>query len=170
MFNPTLLFHKTTVVCSFRTPSTFLHTWLIRPPLTIVPRGVSLQVLRCGKLCWLSACVSHVLSNLLLLLRRLPCTLLSLTSPFVLAARELSRYTCTCSMPIILWTWLCLVSYSYVLQTSSSLWKALLAVCLCVPRFIKFTLVASKATMYVAEFDVTFCFSSMRIVSFYMYM
>ena len=101
----------------FRTPSTFLHTWLIRPPLTIVPRGVSLQVFRCGKLCWLSACVSHVLSNLLLLLRRLPCTLLSLTSPLFLAARELSRYTCTCSMPIILWTWLCLVSYSYVLKT-----------------------------------------------------
>ena len=117
MFNPTLLFHKTTAACSFRTPSTFLHTWLIRPPLTIVPRGVSLQVLLYGKLCWLSACVSHVLSNLLLLLRRLPCTLLSLTSPFVLAARELSRYTCTCSMPIILWMWLCLVSYSFVLQT-----------------------------------------------------
>ena len=42
----------------------------------------------------------HVLSNLLLLLRRIPCTLLMLTSPFVLTARELSRYTCTCSMPI----------------------------------------------------------------------
>ena len=58
MFNPTLLFHKTTAVCSFYTPSTFLHTWLIRPPLTIVPRGGFLQVLRYGKLCWLSACVS----------------------------------------------------------------------------------------------------------------
>ena len=30
----------------------------------------------------------------------LPCTLLTLTSPFVLTARELSRYTCTLSMPI----------------------------------------------------------------------
>ena len=58
MFNPTLLFHKTRAVCSLCTPSTFLHTWLIRPPLTIVPMGVSLQVLRYGKLCWLSACVS----------------------------------------------------------------------------------------------------------------
>ena len=48
----------------------------------------------------------HVLSNLLLLLQRLPCTLLMLTSTFVLAARDLSRYTCTCCMRIILWTWL----------------------------------------------------------------
>ena len=123
MFNPTLLFHKTTAVCSFYTPSTFLHTWLIRSPLTIVPRGVSLQVLRYGKLCWLSACVSMFCGFTFyqiysLLLRRLPCTLLMLTWPFVLTARELSRYTCTCSMPFILWTWLCLASYSYVLQTA----------------------------------------------------
>ena len=101
-----------------------IHPYLlIRPPFTIVPRGVSLQVLRfcdlvlfypcsvqhCGLLAMESfagcllvcPCLSfHVLSNLLLLLRRLPCTLLMLTSPFVLTARELSRYTCTCSMPI----------------------------------------------------------------------
>ena len=119
MFKPMLLFHKTTAVCSFRTPSTSLYTWLIRPPLTIVPRDVSLQVLR---FLWLKfysilvlfsiaipslwkgllavcLCVHvlwfHVLSNFLLLLQRLPCTLLMLTSPFVLPARELSRYTCT---------------------------------------------------------------------------
>ena len=39
-----------------------------------------------------------------------------------------------------------------------------------VSRFIKFTLVASKDTMYVADADVTFCFNSTRIVSLYMYM
>ena len=41
--------------------------------------------------------------------------------------------------------------------------------CFVVSRFIKFTLVASKATMYVADADVTFCFASTRIVSLYMY-
>ena len=105
MFKPTLLFHKTTAVYSFRTPKTFLHTWLIRPPFTIVPRGGSLQVLRfcdlvlfypcsvqhCNPLAMESfaGCLLvcpclwfHVLSKLLLLLRRLPCTLLMLTSPF----------------------------------------------------------------------------------------
>ena len=123
MFKPTLLFHKTTTVYSFRTPLTFLHTWLIRPPFTIVPRGVSLEVLHfydlvlfypcsvqhCDPLAMESfaGCLLvcpclwfHALSNLLLLLRRLPCTLLMLTSPFVLTERELSHYTCTCSMPI----------------------------------------------------------------------
>ena len=39
-----------------------------------------------------------------------------------------------------------------------------------VSRFIKFTLVASKDTMYVADADVTFYFNSTRIVSLYMYM
>ena len=100
MFNPTLLFHKTTAVCSFRTPSTFLHTWLIRPPLTIVPRGISLQV--------------HAMESFAGCLLVCPCFVVS--------------------------------------------------------RFIKFTIVASKATMYVAEVDVTFCFSNTRIVSLYMYM
>ena len=105
MFKPTLLFHKTTAVYSFRTPQTFLHTWLIRPPFTIVPRGGSLQVLRfCDLVLFYPCSVQHcnpltmesfagcllvcpclwfhVLSNLLLFLRRLPCTLLMLTSPF----------------------------------------------------------------------------------------
>ena len=42
--------------------------------------------------------------------------------------------------------------------------------CFVVSRFIKFTLVASNATMYVADADVTFCFNSTQIVSLYMYM
>ena len=123
MFKPMLLFHKTAAVCPFRTPQTFLHTWLIRPPFTIVPRGVSLQVLRfCDLVLFYPSSVQHcdplamesfagcllvcpclwfhVLSNLLLLLRKLPCTLLTLMSPFVLTARELSRYTYALSMPI----------------------------------------------------------------------
>ena len=119
MFNPTLLFHKTTAVCSFRTPSTVLHTWLIRPPLTIVPRGVSLQVLRYRKLCWLSACVSiFVVSHFIkftLVASKATMYVDEVDVTFCLS--KLSRYTCTGSMPIILWTWLCLVSYSYVLQT-----------------------------------------------------
>ena len=109
MFKPRLLFHKTTAVCSFRTPSTFLQgCFSSSSPLW----KDLLAVCLCVHVLWF-----HVLSNLLLLLRRLPCTLLMLTSPLVLTARELFRYTCTCSMPIILWTWLCLVSYSNVLQT-----------------------------------------------------